>query len=430
MPKARFCLPCLLIIALECAAQLEITSYSRSGAFAVSNVFTNGVTIMEKAEAVDGPWLAAQNAFTTVIVAQLSLSVTGATSFYRAQALDLSGGRSGFTNLTRAYGRLTTIAGAGGPQDANNWRPEFEGGPAVNAVLSGPHISIGDRWGQIYIADKDAHAVRKIRLDGTIATVAGINVAGDGPDAQTNGTQCALNQPNGMWVKRDGTVFILDLGNHKIRRLATNGTIQTLFAVSTADPIQRGLWVSEDETLACVTTFTTVKKWELGKGVTDFSTNYAQLGNIAMDPAGNLVVTDRNAHRVYRLDHKGTRTPIAGNGTTAGGGDGQLALDTALQEVRGVWFLPTGAYFLCTHRGSRVWYVDTAGYIHLFLNGNRTGARVGDGTWFYNPAEFRVNECRAVTVDYSGNLLITENDNGYVRKVEFSPIPNQGVSTP
>ena len=77
-----------------------------------------------------------------------------------------------------------------------------------------------------------------------------------------------------------------------------------------------------------------------------------------------------------------------------------------------VWFLPTGAFFLATHRSSRVWSVDTAGYIHLFLNGNRNGAHTGDGTWFYKPLEARVSECRAVTLDYEGNLLITENDVG------------------
>jgi DNA-binding beta-propeller fold protein YncE len=411
----------LLGLALHCPAQLEITACSRSGAITVSNVFTNGVTALLKADAVEGPWRAAQNLFTTATVAQANPAVTGATRFYRAQALDLSGGRVGFTNLTRAYGLLSTIAGAGGPQDANNWQPESEGGPAVNAVLSAPHIAIADQRGEIYIADKDAHGVRKIRLDGTIVTAAGTSVAGDGPDTETNATQCALNQPNGLWLKRDGTVFILDLGNHKIRRLDTNGMIQTHFTVPISDAIQRGLWVSEDETLAYVTTFTTVKKWERDVGLTDFSTGYLQLGNIAMDPWNNLVVTDRSAHRVYRLDAQGNRTPIAGNGATTGGGDGQLALQTALEEVRGVWFLPTGAYLLCTHRSSRLWYVDTAGYIHLLLNGYRSGTHAGDGTWFYRPTEYRVSECRAVTVDYSGNILLTENDAGYVRKVEFLP---------
>ena len=201
-------------------------------------------------------------------------------------------------------------------------------------------------------------------------------------------------------------------------------SIQTHFIVSASDSIQRGLWVSEDETLAYVTTYTAVKKWERGVGLADFSTGYLQLGNIAMDPGDNLVVTDRGAHRVYRLDRQGNRTPIAGNGTTSGGGDGQLALDTGLEEVRGVWFLSTGAYFLCTHRSSRVWYVDPTGYIHLFLNGDRNGAHAGDRTWFYHPAEYRVSECRAVTVDHGGNILITENDAGYVRRIEFRPNPD------
>src|SRR5688500_19864523 len=54
--------------------------------------------------------------------------------------------------------------------------------------------------------------------------------------------------------------------------------------------------------------------------------------------SGRLVVTDREGHRVYRFDAQGTRTVIAGNGTAFGGGDGQLATSTGLNEVRAVWF--------------------------------------------------------------------------------------------
>jgi hypothetical protein len=88
--------------------------------------------------------------------------------------------------------------------------------------------------------------------------------------------------------------------------------------------------------------------------------------------------------------------------------------------------LPTSALFVATHRSSRVWYIDTDGYIHLFLNGNRNGAHAGDGTWFYDPTQPRVSECRAVTMDYEGNLIITENDIGFIRKVEFVPVDPAG----
>lgn len=408
----------VLCFSVGAQAQPTISSFSPAGALALSNTFTNGVCTLERAEAVMGPWLPARNVFSTSAVTSASVIPSG---FYRALARDLSGGRAGFTNLTRAYGVLTTIAGAGGIQDFNNWRPEFEGAPATNVLLSGPHIAMADRAGGIYIADKDAHGIRKLRLDGSIITVAGINAPGNGGDDPAPGTEVALNGPNGLWVRGDGTLFILDTGNGKVRRLDTDGTIRTLFTVAGGIAVGRGLWVSDDETRAYFCSLFTVKQWTLAGGVTDLSIGFSELGNLVVDPAGRLVVTDRGAHRVYRLDAQGNRTVIAGNGSSIGGGDGQLATVTAINEVRGVWFLPSGAFFVATHRGSQVWYVDTAGFIHLFLNGNRNGAHAGDGTWFYNPLEARLSECRAITMDYEGNLIITENDIGFVRKVRFLP---------
>jgi hypothetical protein len=427
--KKHTVLAMLLLAAVSCAAQtggvdFAITSFDRGGDMGWGNAFTNGVCTVDTVANLTNTWHAWKNSFTTNLHGTTGVSVASIGCFYRAKAWDLSGGRPGFTNLTRVYGVLTTIAGAGGIQNTNQWRPEFEGGPATNALLSNPHISIANQWGEIYIADKDAHAVRKIRLDGTIVTVAGINVPGNGPDGKTSAVQCALNGPNGLWIKTSGIVFILDSLNYKIRRLDTNGTIQTLFSVSTNYPVERGLWVSESETLAYVAAHATLLKWVKGVGVTAFSTGYNSLGNLDMDTKNRLVVTDRYGNTVYRLDASGNRTAIAGNGSTTnnvGGGDGGPALATGLEEVRGIWFLPTGAYFLCTHKGSQVWYVDTEGLIHLFINGYYKENHAGDNTWFYNPAEYRVSKCRAVTVDCEGNVLITENDMGYVRKVRFLP---------
>jgi hypothetical protein len=66
--------------------------------------------------------------------------------------------------------------------------------------------------------------------------------------------------------------------------------------------------------------------------------------------------------------------------------------------------------------------VDNGGIIHLFLNGNSaTTTHAGDGTWFYNPAELRTSLIKQITIDYEGNLLITENDAGFVRKIRFLP---------
>jgi hypothetical protein len=115
---------------------------------------------VERAEAVSGPWQPVKNMFTTSVVAGASLVVTGANGFYRARAWDLDGGRAGFTNLTLTYGVLNTIAGAGGIQDFNNWLPEFEGAPATNVLLSGPHIAMADRAGYEWNDGDVVHGAR------------------------------------------------------------------------------------------------------------------------------------------------------------------------------------------------------------------------------------------------------------------------------
>ena len=386
----------------------------------MEGAFTNGVLSVDRAENAAGPWMPLQNQFSTNSETLVELSLVDSNGFFRALALDLSG-EEGFTNLVHSYSTLATIAGNGGATGAgvNKWRPEFEDGPATSAQLSRPHIAMADPFGNIFIADKDAHGIRKVTPAGLISTVAGTNIPENGPDSSTPGTQVGLNEPNGLWIASTGIVYILDLQNGKIRRLALDGSMTTLFSVPGGIASGRGLWVRDDESVAYVSCGTVVKKWTPSGGVTDFATGFSQLGNIAMDHRGELVVTDRNAHRVYRVGADGSRTVIAGNGTTSGGGDGKPATATGLAQVRAIWFLPTGAFFVGTDSGARLWYVDTAGMIHLFLNGTAANAHAGDGTWFYQPTEPRTGPIRAITADAAGNLLITEHDAGYVRRIEF-----------
>jgi hypothetical protein len=131
-------------------------------------------------------------------------------------------------------------------------------------------------------------------------------------------------------------------------------------------------------------------------------------------------VTDRGANRVYKVSKGGNKTPIAGNGDSTGGGDGWPALSTGLAGVRGIWFLPNGGYLLATHEGSQIWYVDPAGIIHLFVDGS-PGAHSGDGDYFRDPGP-KLSEVRAVTMDSRGRIIITENDAGFIRTIDFLPM--------
>src|SRR3954447_11227213 len=125
-------------------ADFGIASLERTGSLTVSNAFTNGVCSLAHGSAATGPWTPHANVFTTNSLASFQLGLSNSLGFFRAQALDLSNGGVGFTNLTESYSLLTTIAGAGGSSLAgsNKWVSTFENGPATSAQLSRPHIAM------------------------------------------------------------------------------------------------------------------------------------------------------------------------------------------------------------------------------------------------------------------------------------------------
>jgi hypothetical protein len=325
---------------------------------------------------------------------------------------------SQYQKFAESYGLLSTLAGKGA-LDANapEWLPEYEGMNAIDAELTRPHFAMADTAGNIYIADKDAHGIRKVTPDGKIYTVAGTNIAGfngDGP-----ATECQLDAPNGLWVNSQGAVYILDLGNNKIRRLRTDGNLETIVDDEDGISLGRGLWVTNNEDTLFYAGLASIKMWTKEKGIDIYASGFSGLGNIVQDKNGFLVATDRSANYVYRISKDGlTKEIIAGNGKTSGGGDGYLATETALYGVRGVWFLDDNSYFVATHEGSQVWYIDVMGKIHLFVNGNSgDNNHSGDGE-NYDTQGYKISEVRSITADYKGNLIITENDKGYIRKVE------------
>lgn len=351
---------------------------------------------------------------------------------------------SGFGNIETVAGRLVSGFPAGG-DDCNDWNVAWEGGPATSGDLSRPHMSQADAVGNIYIADKEGHAIRKVSPEGIVTTFAGTGTRGDGGEGIAN--QINLREPNGLYTFPDGTTYILEVDDDceipvfppplggKIRKVGTDGMMITVVD----DPnlsTGRGLWVSPDESLIYYCSGDEIRKWTPQAGIESFSTGYVSLGNIAMGPDGRLMVTDRSTrqievgHYVYRLSVDGsTKTIIAGNGTTSGGLSGGAATAKGLNEVRGIAVRPDGSYFLCTHRASQVWFVDTQGLIWLTINGNNNeGFHGGDGQPLSsNINDLKISEPRAITLAPNGDLLITENDNGYIRRVTNICVPPEIV---
>jgi len=92
------------------------------------------------------------------------------------------------------------------------------GGPAKEALLSGPKgISVAPD-GNVWLADCESHSIRMINMKtGNIELIAGIGVKGNGTDADP--LKCQMARPHGVFVDADGSVFIGDSESHRVRLL-------------------------------------------------------------------------------------------------------------------------------------------------------------------------------------------------------------------
>jgi streptogramin lyase len=117
-------------------------------------------------------------------------------------------------------GVITTIAGTGTPGDSG------DGGPATAARLVLPRGLTVAPDGSLYVADAGAHRVRRIDPAGIITTVAGVGergCTGDGGPA----VDAALAAPSGLAVGPEGSLYIADASNSRIRRVTRTGVITT-----------------------------------------------------------------------------------------------------------------------------------------------------------------------------------------------------------
>ena len=325
-----------------------------------------------------------------------------------------------FEDFCAKYDTLTTICGKGEIREkgVNGWEDTSD---PLKAELSRPHFAMADYMGRIFIADKDADAVRVVfNYNGKYEFGYGMGtIKEEVPQEAYYYENFPLKKPNGLFAIPFGGCYVLDLGSSSVYYFNPDyESYQKVFTDPEGISIGRGLWVMEDTIFFCSNS--RIRLWTKNDGVSTYADGFKQLGNIYLDDDRNLYVTDRGADKVYMFDKQKNKTHIAGNGKQKSVKGSKKAIDKSLDGVRAVWKTEGGGLLLGCHENSNIYFLDTLGNIHKFLDGKNDHTHKGDGEHFRTKGN-KVSEVRSVSMDYFGNIIICENDYGYVRMIKRKP---------
>ena len=182
--------------------------------------------------------------------------------------------------------QVTTFAGRPGPKFTGV--PRFMDGPAESALFYRPWGMALDARGNVIVADSGNDAIRRIAPDGTVTTVAGGSGRGllDGP-----GADAQFSQPKGVAVHPDGSIYVADSGNNRIRRIAPDGSVTTVAG--------SGLPAAEGN------------RGDFRNGPAS-EARFRDPSALAFDRAGNLLIADTENNRIRSLSPDGEVSTVAG----------------------------------------------------------------------------------------------------------------------
>ena len=287
-----------------------------------------------------------------------------------------------------AAGIITTVAGNGTPGFAG------DNADATAAQLNTPYgVALGPD-GSLFIVDQFNYRVRKVRPDGKIVTIAGngsSTYGGDGGPATSAGMQ-----PWGVAVGPDGAVYIADRSNSRLRMVDQNGIISTVAGNGLAGPN--------------------------ADGVPATTVNLGVPSDVALGPDGSLYIVVGGPGRIRKVTPQGIISTIAG--TTAGfsgdGGPANLAqIDSPVRLAVG----PDGSIYIPDTGNQRLRWIGTEGIITT-IAGKGTAAFSGDGG-LATQAQF--NDPYAVAVGPDGSVYVADSFNQRIRKIA-SALPGGSVS--
>jgi hypothetical protein len=116
-------------------------------------------------------------------------------------------------------GTVTTLSGAAGQNGSGD-------GAVGSARFNGPYALTVDTFGNVYVADFSNGTIRKITAGGVVSTLAG--VAGKVGYLDATGVQARFNQTYAIAVDANSNVYVADTNNRAIRKITSLGVVTTV----------------------------------------------------------------------------------------------------------------------------------------------------------------------------------------------------------
>ena len=273
--------------------------------------------------------------------------------------------------------KVATIAGAAGS-------PGFADGAGTAARFRTPASLATGPDDTIYIADAGNHRIRVVREQSNMTAPLVTTLAGDGTAGFANGPAASarFNNPHGVAVMEDGAVVVADTDNHRLRRIAPDGTVTTIAGDGTP-------------------------------GLRDGASAQARFNaprGIAVGSFGNIYVADTGNSAVRLLTSSGEVRTVAGDGTV-GSND---APNARFNGIAGVAVDGESVYVYLADGGNhRIRRLDGSGAVFTIAGAERGFA---DGT----ADQSRFAEPSGIAVDGSGELVVADTVNSLVRFVSPS----------
>ncbi|WP_162179993.1 hypothetical protein [Bryobacter aggregatus] len=262
-----------------------------------------------------------------------------------------------------ADGAITTVAGNGEASYGG------DGGPATEAFLNAPTYLAVDPFDNIYVSDTGNHRVRAFTPGGVIQTIAGTGRT-DFSNDNILALQANVASPAGLAFDASGNLFLVERGQHRVRRIGLNGRVQTV----AGNALRGGGGDGQDALLASLHTPGALSVDRTGNlyiadtGTQSIRFVEASSGRIqtllsdlknpeglAVTPNGTLYFSESQSFRVRQRTLDGSLTTIAGrNGENGFNADTGNATAITLNEPAGLALHPNGALLLADRLNDRI----------------------------------------------------------------------------